>query len=77
MKRRDAGSVQQANLWTDLQVLSLTSGLFWKPLVPQQYGLAVVVAITLVDYSHIISSATPDYVVTAASLYPISTTTRL
>ena len=46
-------------------------------LVPQQYGLAVVVAITLVDYSHIIASATPNYVATSATLYPISTTTRL
>jgi hypothetical protein len=48
-----------------------------KPLVPQQYGLAVVEAVTLVDYSHVIASATLDYVVTSAALYPISTTTRL
>ena len=33
-------------------------------LVPQQYGLAIVEAITLVDHSHIIASATPDYVMT-------------
>jgi len=31
-----------------------------KHLVPQQNGLAVVEAITLVDYSHIIASATLD-----------------
>jgi len=46
-------------------------------LVPQQYGLAIVVAITLVDHSYIIASATPDYVVTSASLYPISITTTM
>ena len=46
-------------------------------LVPQQYGFAIVEAITLVDYSHIIASATPDYVMTWASFYPISITTRL
>jgi hypothetical protein len=45
-------------------------------LVPQQYGLAVVEAVTFVDHSHVIASATPDYVVTSAALYPISTTTR-